>query len=196
MSLPCFPTAVHETVPFPPQGSSGWFPWLDGTMRRCDSLSPLSPHFISLVWRYHRCVPCLSRTAQDAKLWVKPGPSRPGGAGRDRRDGGAEAAVVSVAIGSPRGSRLRRRVGVARPSVPCGPRGPDTRCDATPGGGGRGGRIVSCVPYSILGSWDSTPPPCVNGSAGMARSIMRSWKSGRGRIASRLGLPRSSSKSR
>ena len=57
-------------VPFPPQGPSGWFPWLDGTMRRCDSLPPISPHFVSFAWRYHRCVPRSSPPAPDTEPWI------------------------------------------------------------------------------------------------------------------------------
>src|ERR1700722_4207823 len=35
-------------------------------MRRCDSLSPVSPHFVSFAWRYHRCAHVSSPTAPDA----------------------------------------------------------------------------------------------------------------------------------
>jgi hypothetical protein len=55
----------QDGVPFPPQGPSGWFPWFSGTMRRCDPLPPISPHFVSFVWRYHRGVPHSSPSAQD-----------------------------------------------------------------------------------------------------------------------------------
>ncbi len=43
----------------------GPFPRFDATMRCCDSLTPVSPHFVSFAWRYHRCVPRSSPTAQD-----------------------------------------------------------------------------------------------------------------------------------
>ena len=38
--------------PLPPQGPSGWFPWFIGTMRRCDLLTVVSPHFVAFAWRY------------------------------------------------------------------------------------------------------------------------------------------------
>src|SRR5271156_6493013 len=43
--------------PLPSPGSLGWFPWLDGTTRRSDSLPPISPHFVSFAWRYHALRP-------------------------------------------------------------------------------------------------------------------------------------------
>jgi hypothetical protein len=51
--------------PLPSPGSLGWFPWLSGTTRRSDSLPPVSPHFVSFAWRYHRFVLCSSPPAQD-----------------------------------------------------------------------------------------------------------------------------------
>ena len=64
--LACFPPTVREVASpslhrVPRDGSPGF----DGTMRRCDSLPPISPHFVSFAWRYHRCV-----------LFVPPGPGR------------------------------------------------------------------------------------------------------------------------
>ena len=66
MYLPGFSSTAHETAP----------PSLDGVprvgspastvlMRCCDSLPPISPRFVSFAWRYHRCVPCSSPSAQD-----------------------------------------------------------------------------------------------------------------------------------
>src|SRR3954449_12246282 len=51
--------------PLPSPGSLGWFPWLHGTTRRSDSLPPVSPHFVSFVWRYLRFVPRSSPSASD-----------------------------------------------------------------------------------------------------------------------------------
>jgi hypothetical protein len=48
------------------------FPRLDGTMRRCDSLPSISPHFVSFAWRYHRCVRRSSPPAPDAEPWINP----------------------------------------------------------------------------------------------------------------------------
>ena len=53
-----------------PRVPSGWFPWLTGTMRRCDSLPSISPRFVSFAWRYHRCVRCSSPPAPDAEPWI------------------------------------------------------------------------------------------------------------------------------
>ena len=39
-------------------------------MRRCDSLPPISPRFVSFAWRYHRCVRCSSPPAPDAEPWI------------------------------------------------------------------------------------------------------------------------------
>jgi hypothetical protein len=39
-------------------------------MRRSDSPSPLSPHFVSFAWRYHRCVLGSSPTVPDAGPWI------------------------------------------------------------------------------------------------------------------------------
>ena len=39
-------------------------------MRRCDSLTALSPHFVSFAWRYHRCVRRSSPPAPDAEPWI------------------------------------------------------------------------------------------------------------------------------
>jgi hypothetical protein len=41
----------------PSPGSLGWFPWISGTARRSDFLPPVSPHFVSFVWRYHALCP-------------------------------------------------------------------------------------------------------------------------------------------
>ena len=70
--LPWFQSTAHETAsPSPRQGPSGWFPWINSTMRRSDSLPPISPHFVSFAWRYHRCVRCSSPPAPDAEPWIK-----------------------------------------------------------------------------------------------------------------------------
>src|SRR5271157_1615739 len=39
-------------------------------MRRCDSLPPISPRFVSFAWRYHRCVRGSSPPAPDAEPWI------------------------------------------------------------------------------------------------------------------------------
>src|SRR5271157_4399622 len=52
-------------TPFAPRGPGGPFPRLNTTMGHCDSLPPISPRFVSFAWRYHRCVPCSSPSAQD-----------------------------------------------------------------------------------------------------------------------------------
>ncbi len=39
-------------------------------MRRCDSLPPISPRFVSFAWRYHRCVRCSSPPVPDAEPWI------------------------------------------------------------------------------------------------------------------------------
>jgi len=51
-------------------GSLGWFPGFDGTLRRCDSLTSLSPRFVSFAWRCHRCVSGSSPTARDTGPWI------------------------------------------------------------------------------------------------------------------------------
>jgi len=52
-------------TPFAPRGPGGPFPRFNTTMGHCDSLPPISPRFVSFAWRYHRCVPCSSPSAQD-----------------------------------------------------------------------------------------------------------------------------------
>ena len=39
-------------------------------MRRCDSLPPISPRFVSFAGRYHRCVRGSSSPAPDAEPWI------------------------------------------------------------------------------------------------------------------------------
>ena len=57
---------VHNAAPPLLHGvREGPFPRFDATMRCCDSLPPVSPCFVSFAWRYHRCVPGSSPTAQD-----------------------------------------------------------------------------------------------------------------------------------
>ena len=52
-------------TPFAPRGPGGPFPRFNTTMGHCDSLPSISPRFVSFAWRYHRCVPCSSPSAQD-----------------------------------------------------------------------------------------------------------------------------------
>ena len=65
----------------------GPFPRFNATMRCCDSLSPVSPHFVAFAWRYHRFVPCSSPSAQDLAV-DQPGVGKPvAPAGSDDGDG-------------------------------------------------------------------------------------------------------------
>ncbi len=61
-------------APFAPRGPEGPFPRFKATMRHCDSLPPISPHFVSFAWRYHRCVPFVRprqpRTRDCGSTWV------------------------------------------------------------------------------------------------------------------------------
>src|SRR4051794_13436770 len=50
----------------------GPFPRFTAPTKCSDSLSPLSPRFVSFAWRYHPCVPCSSPTAPDAGPWIVP----------------------------------------------------------------------------------------------------------------------------
>jgi hypothetical protein len=68
---------VHN--PAPPslhRVREGPFPCFDATMGHCDSLPFISPHFVSLVWRYHRFVPCSSPLARDRAV-DQPGVGKP-----------------------------------------------------------------------------------------------------------------------
>ena len=61
-----FRLSVHDPAPPSLHGvREGPFPRFDTTMRRCDSLTSVSPRFVSFAWRYHRRVPRSSPTAQD-----------------------------------------------------------------------------------------------------------------------------------
>ena len=59
------PSAYDAAPPSLHGVREGPFPRFLTTMRRCDSLTPISPHFVAFVWRYHRGVPCSSPPAQD-----------------------------------------------------------------------------------------------------------------------------------
>ena len=73
-----FRPLVHNAVPPSLHGvREGPFPRFDTTMGRCDSLTPISPHFVAFAWRYHRCVPCSSPSAPDAAV-DQPGVGKPG----------------------------------------------------------------------------------------------------------------------
>ena len=67
-------------TPFAPRGPEGPFPRFSTTMGRCDSLPPISPHFVSFVWRYRRSSPVrphrLGTGAVDQPGVGKPGSSR------------------------------------------------------------------------------------------------------------------------
>ncbi len=61
-----FRPPVHNAAPPSLPGVlEGQFPRFSATMRRCDSLPLISPHFVAFSWRYHRCVTCSSQSAQD-----------------------------------------------------------------------------------------------------------------------------------
>ena len=69
---------VHNTAPPSLHGvREGPFPRFDTTMSPCDSLSPVSPRFVSFARRYHRCVPRSSPTARD-RAADQPGVGKPG----------------------------------------------------------------------------------------------------------------------
>jgi hypothetical protein len=57
-------------TPFAPRGPGGPFPRLNTTLGRCDSLPPLSPHFVSFVWRYHWCDRGSSPSVPVAEPWI------------------------------------------------------------------------------------------------------------------------------
>ncbi len=66
MSSAWFQPPVHDAAPPSLHGvREGPFPRFFTTMGHCDSLSSISPRFVSFAWRYHRCVPCSSPAAQD-----------------------------------------------------------------------------------------------------------------------------------
>ena len=46
----------------------GPFPRFIATTGYCDSLSSISPHFVSFAWRYHRFVPCSSPLNETNKI--------------------------------------------------------------------------------------------------------------------------------
>jgi len=72
--LACIRTTVHEDdASFPPQGSSGWFPCFNGTMRHCDFLTVFSPHFVAFAWRYLGASEFRPRAASDAEPTDHPG---------------------------------------------------------------------------------------------------------------------------
>ncbi len=66
-----FRLPAHNATPPSLHGvREGPFPRFDTTMRCCDSLTSLSPHFVAFAWRYHRCVPRSSPTARDTEPWI------------------------------------------------------------------------------------------------------------------------------
>ena len=68
-----FRLPVHNAAPPSLRGvREGPFPRFHATMRCCDSLTSVSPHFVAFAWRYHRCVPYSSPTAQDTEPWINP----------------------------------------------------------------------------------------------------------------------------
>ena len=46
------------------------FPGFDGTMRCSESRPPVPPHFVSFVWRYHRCTPASLPSVRRAAPWA------------------------------------------------------------------------------------------------------------------------------
>ena len=68
-----FRLLVHNAAPPSLHGvREGPFPRFDATLERCDSLTSVSPRFVSFAGRYHRCVPRSSPTAQDTGPWIIP----------------------------------------------------------------------------------------------------------------------------
>jgi hypothetical protein len=51
------PPVHNAAAPSLPGVLEGQFPRFSATMRRCDSLPFISPHFVAFVWRYHRSSP-------------------------------------------------------------------------------------------------------------------------------------------
>jgi hypothetical protein len=80
--------SVRDALPPSLHGvQEGPFPRFCTTMERCDSLSPVSPHFVAFAWRYHRFVPCSFPSAQDLAV-DQPGVGKPvAPAGNDDGDG-------------------------------------------------------------------------------------------------------------
>ena len=56
-------------TPFAPRGPEGPFPRFNTTMGRCDSLSSISPRFVSFAWRYHRSSPVRPHRL-GTELWI------------------------------------------------------------------------------------------------------------------------------
>jgi hypothetical protein len=50
VSCPRFRAKLPPSLPGSPRYR---FPWIIGTMRRCDFLPALPPHFVAFAWRYH-----------------------------------------------------------------------------------------------------------------------------------------------
>ena len=72
------PTPVHDAAPPSLPGvREGSFPRFIATMRYCDSLPPISPHFVSFAWRYHRCDRCSPPPTRDRAV-DQPGVGKPG----------------------------------------------------------------------------------------------------------------------
>ncbi len=72
------PTPRHDAAPPSLHGvREGSFPRFNATMRRCDSLPPISPHFVSFAWRYHRCDRCLSPIGPGRGAVDRPGVGMP-----------------------------------------------------------------------------------------------------------------------
>ena len=70
MHSPCFPPTVHDRHLLPSPGSR-WnlFPCFSGTMRCSDSLSPVTPHFVSFARRLPSLAPVFVAPAKsDADL--------------------------------------------------------------------------------------------------------------------------------
>jgi hypothetical protein len=65
-----FRPPVHNAAPPSLPGVlEGQFPRFSATMRRCDSLPFISPHFVSFVWRYHRSSPVRPHQL-GTELWI------------------------------------------------------------------------------------------------------------------------------
>src|SRR4029077_13218975 len=70
VSSACFQPPVHDAAPPSLPGvREGPFPRFVATMGHCDSLSSISPRFVSFAWRYHRSSPVRPHQL-GTELWI------------------------------------------------------------------------------------------------------------------------------
>jgi hypothetical protein len=73
-----WPLVHNAATPWLHGVREGPFPRFLATMECCDSLTSISPHFVSFAWRYHRCRPMVRPHQPRTQAVDQPGVGKPG----------------------------------------------------------------------------------------------------------------------